>query len=134
MMGQSNMLGLGSVNGGTDGDLDYAVNTKGLYPYLSNRAGGFATRPDVRQAHVQGSGGPTAATSVQVNNFLSPSNRSQLGPEHGIGEMLDNAVDEPVLLLKSCIGNRSLGWDLLPPGSANTHTVATPMQATVTRL
>ena len=26
-------------------------------------------------------------------------------------------MDEPVLLLKSCIGNRSLGWDLLPPGS-----------------
>jgi hypothetical protein len=23
----------------------------------------------------------------------------------------------PVLILKSCIGNRSLGWDLLPPGS-----------------
>lgn len=23
----------------------------------------------------------------------------------------------PVLLLKACIGNRSLGWDLLPPGS-----------------
>ncbi len=26
-------------------------------------------------------------------------------------------MDEPVLVLKSCIGNRSLGWDLLPPGS-----------------
>ena len=26
-------------------------------------------------------------------------------------------MDEPVLLLKSCIGNRALGWDLLPPGS-----------------
>ena len=30
-----------------------------------------------------------------------------------MGQMLD----EPVLVLKSCIGNRSLGWDLLPPGS-----------------
>ena len=26
-------------------------------------------------------------------------------------------LDEPVLVLKSCIGNRGLGWDLLPPGS-----------------
>jgi alpha-galactosidase len=26
-------------------------------------------------------------------------------------------LDEPVLILKSCIGNRSLGWDLLPPSS-----------------
>jgi hypothetical protein len=117
MMGQSNMLGLGDVTGGTDGDLDYAVNTKGLYPYLSDGLGGFASRSDVRQAHVQASGGPESATSVIVNNFLSPSNRGKLGPEHGIGEKLGNALSEDVLLLKSCIGNRSLGWDLLPPGS-----------------
>ena len=32
--------------------------------------------------------------------------------------MLGEVLDAPVMLLKSCIGNRSLGWDLLPPGSA----------------
>ena len=26
-------------------------------------------------------------------------------------------TDAPVMILKSCIGNRALGWDLLPPGS-----------------
>ncbi|RMG05112.1 MAG: sialate O-acetylesterase, partial [Planctomycetota bacterium] len=41
----------------------------------------------------------------------------KIGPELGIGHYLGNALDEPVLILKSCIGNRSLGWDLLPPGS-----------------
>jgi hypothetical protein len=40
-----------------------------------------------------------------------------LGPEFGIGHVVGNAIDAPVLILKSCIGNRSLGWDLLPPGS-----------------
>ena len=35
----------------------------------------------------------------------------------GIGSVLGEALDAPVLILKSCIGNRSLGWDLLPPGS-----------------
>jgi len=25
-------------------------------------------------------------------------------------------MSKPVLILKSCIGNRSLGWNLLPPG------------------
>jgi len=117
MMGQSNMVGLGDVTGGFDGTLDYAVNTKGLYPYLSDGNGGFAARNDVRQAHVQGSGGPTSSTSLLVNDWLAGDNRNRLGPELGIGEMLGNAVDEPVLLLKSAIGNRSLGWDLLPPGS-----------------
>ncbi|MEM9704229.1 MAG: sialate O-acetylesterase, partial [Planctomycetota bacterium] len=37
--------------------------------------------------------------------------------EVGIGHTLGDAVDQPVVLLKSAIGNRSLGWDLLPPGS-----------------
>ena len=117
MMGQSNMLGQGNVNGNTDGTLQYAVNSKGLYSYLSDGNGGFASRTDVRQAHVQGSGGASAATSLLVNDFLSGDNRNLLGPEHGIGHFLGESIDQPVLLLKSCIGNRSLGWDLLPPGS-----------------
>lgn len=39
-----------------------------------------------------------------------------IGPEIGIGHHLGNVTDAPVMILKSCIGNRSLGWDLLPPG------------------
>jgi hypothetical protein len=30
---------------------------------------------------------------------------------------LGEAIEAPVMTLKSCIGNRSLGWDLLPPGT-----------------
>ena len=115
MMGQSNMLGLGNVTGAADGTLDYAVNNKGLYPCLSDGGGGWSQRNDVRQAHVQGSAENPA--SVLVNDWLSGDNRSKLGPEHGIGHALGDAVDQQVLLLKSVIGNRSLGWDLLPPGS-----------------
>jgi hypothetical protein len=37
--------------------------------------------------------------------------------EYGIGHTVGHATDAPVMILKSCIGNRSLGWDLLPPGS-----------------
>ena len=33
---QSNMLGFGHVYGDMDGTLEYAVRTKGLYPYLIN--------------------------------------------------------------------------------------------------
>ena len=114
MMGQSNMLGLGEVFGNTDGTLDYAVNTKGLYPYLSG-IGGWSQRNDVRQAHVQGSAENPA--SLLVNDWLRGNNRNKLGPELGIGHALGDAEDQQVLLLKSVIGNRSLGWDLLPPGS-----------------
>jgi hypothetical protein len=41
----------------------------------------------------------------------------KIGPEIGIGHHVGHATDAPVLILKSCIGNRALGWDLLPPGS-----------------
>jgi alpha-galactosidase len=30
---------------------------------------------------------------------------------------MGHVLDEPGLVLKACIGNRSLGWDYLPPGS-----------------
>jgi len=52
-----------------------------------------------------------------LNNEWMTINAGTIGPEYGIGHPVGNAVDAPVMILKSCIGNRSLGWDLLPPGS-----------------
>jgi len=51
------------------------------------------------------------------NDWLTAADTKTIGPELGIGSVLGEALDAPVMLLKSCIGNRSLGWDLLPPGS-----------------
>jgi len=39
-------------------------------------------------------------------------------------------IDAPVMILKSCIGNRSLGWDLLPPGSERYEAEVTDKQGT----
>jgi hypothetical protein len=78
-------------------------------------AGNWTVRKDVRNLHVMGSGGP-GKSSVKRNDWLTVSG-GKIGIETGIGHWLGNALDEPVLILKSAIGNRSLGWDLLPPGS-----------------
>ena len=43
--------------------------------------------------------------------------KGNVGPELQFGHLMGQALKQPVLILKSCIGNRSLGWDLLPPGS-----------------
>ena len=51
------------------------------------------------------------------NEWMTVKSCKTIGPEFGIGHLLGDAMDAPVMLLKSCIGNRSLGWDLLPPGS-----------------
>ena len=39
------------------------------------------------------------------------------GTLFGLASGFFRRLDAPVMILKSCIGNRSLGWDLLPPGS-----------------
>lgn len=113
LLGQSNMIGFGKVSGG-EGSLEYAVKEKGLYPYLIDDAGNWTVRYDVRYARVMGSG--TGPMKVFNNEWLTVSGPT-IGPEIGIGHYLGEALAAPVLLLKSCIGNRSLGWDLLPPRS-----------------
>jgi len=121
MMGQSNMLGEGHISGSSDGTLEYATKTKGLYPYLlDSSTGEWAHVDNVRDVAVMGSGGPTGTIgAVHHNEWISvnPSKKSTIGPELGIGFTMANATDAPTMLLKSCIGNRALGWDLLPPGS-----------------
>ncbi len=109
LMGQSNMLGFGRTFGNSEGFLEYAVREKGLYPYLVDEDGNWVTRQDVRNVRVM--------NEREFNNEWMTITRANVGPEIGIGHHLGNAIDAPVLILKSCIGNRSLGWDLLPPGS-----------------
>lgn len=109
LLGQSNMVGLGKVTGG-EGSLENAVKNKKKYQYLVDDSGAWAERKDVRFVRMmQGKG--------LLNNDWMTVKAGTIGPEHGIGHSVGNAVDSPVMILKSCIGNRSLGWDLLPPGS-----------------
>ena len=114
IMGQSNAVGLGSVKGDKPGSLETAVKTEKLYPFLVDDAGNWTERKDVRNVQVMvGRGG---GMSLLHNEWMTVKGNT-LGVEYGVGHQLGNAIDEPVMILKSCIGNRSLGWDLLPPGS-----------------
>jgi hypothetical protein len=117
LMGQSNMIGFGKIAGpDTEGSLEHATRKEGLYPYLLAADGAWSVRKDVRNVRVMvGRGG---GMQVHANDWLTIQGKA-IGPEIGIGHHLGNLLEEPVLLLKSCIGNRSLGWDLLPPGSAS---------------
>ena len=115
LMGQSNMLGFGTIAGADNAkSLENATRAQGLYPYLVDDDGNWTTRMDVRNVFIMASG--HSIGNVRMNNWLTIQGRN-VGPEIGIGHHLGNAIDAPVLVLKSCIGNRSLGWDLLPPGS-----------------
>jgi len=108
LLGQSNMVGFGKITGG-DGSLETAVKQKGKYPYLVDPAGAWIVRPDVRYVQMMSGKGQLK------NEWMTIS--GNIGPEIGIGHALGDATDAPVMILKACIGNRSLGWDYLPPGS-----------------
>ena len=110
LMGQSNMVGMGDLNpADKPGTLTTLTKTEKRYPFLLDDAGQWTVRQDVYyyDARVK-KGSPLSATS---------NNGNSIGPEVGFGYVMGQILDEPVLILKSCIGNRSLGWDLLPPGS-----------------
>lgn len=111
MMGQSNMVGLGNTGPESkNGSLEFYCKTEKKYPYLLDDAGAWIVRKDVRCAMV---------TCDEQSGWLEPGfgAKDNIGPELGFGHVVGAAIDAPVFLLKACIGNRSLGWDLLPPGS-----------------
>ncbi len=108
MMGQSNMLGFGRVQGeDTQGTLAYLTQEEGMFPHLVDDAGNWTERNDVWYVQV---------TVGQRRHWLRPEGR-HIGPELQFGHLLGHYHDEPVLIIKASQGNRSLGWDILPPGS-----------------
>ncbi len=117
LLGQSNMVGLGKVKG-NEISLEHAVKEKKKYQYLVDDAGAWTVRQDVRFVQYMSGKGPLR------NEWMTVAG-GNLGPEYGIGHPLGNAIDAPVMVLKCCIGNRALGWDLLPPGSERSEFVTT---------
>lgn len=109
LMGQSNMVGMGDIGPeSAKGTLTYLTKTDKKYPWLVD-GDKWTERKDVYYYDARVKKG--APLSPTANNGKS------IGPELGFGYVMGHVLEEPVLVLKSCIGNRSLGWDLLPPGS-----------------
>lgn len=109
MMGQSNMLGFGNA-----GQLMGVAAEK--YPYVVDDEGKWNVRKDVRNVFF-------CMAQLKYNDWLTGENGNgsgKFGPEIGIGNYLGYAIDAPVMILKSCVGNRALGWDLLPPSAVGT--------------
>jgi hypothetical protein len=111
LLGQSNMVGMGQVKGDKDGTLEHAVKKEGLYQFLveddKTCSAEWLTRKNTRYVRYM-------MGKLLKNEWMTVS-EAKFGPELGIGHQVGG--DAPAMILKSCVGNRSLGWDLLPPGS-----------------
>ncbi len=92
------------------GDLKFVVNELGRFPHLVAEDGSWTERKDVMLNNAYMGKGATKP--------LSPGTIGKaFGPELGFGYVMGTFHDEPVIVMKADIGNRSLGWDILPPGS-----------------
>ena len=89
------------------GALSTMVKFKGMYPYLIDKNRQWKPRDDVWYK------GVVAAVG---SRWLGVSG-GRIGPELGFGHAVGNHYEEPVLILKTSQGNRSLSWDFLTPGS-----------------
>ena len=93
------------------GTLSTVVRQDGKFPFLVDEDGNWVSRDDVWYK------GVVTATADKWLSIGCGAGSSSIGPELGFGHVVGNHHDAPVLILKASQGNRSLGWDFLPPGS-----------------
>jgi len=91
------------------GLLTTLVHKDKKFPHLIDDEGNWTVRNDVMYK------GVVSATARGLLTVGLQGNT--IGPELQFGHIMGYYHDEPVLLIKASIGNRSLGWDILPPGS-----------------
>jgi hypothetical protein len=109
MSGQSNMVGIGYIDGTEPGSMETITMRDNKFPNMVE-GGAYTERNDVLyRGVVTAIGNGPLKVGVQGN---------RIGPEQGFGHVMGYHHDEPVLLLKSSQGNRGLAWDFMPPGSA----------------
>ncbi len=116
LAGQSNMAGTGFVkadpkhNGGK-GSLEYLVKdpaTAARYKHLVGKDGAWAIRDDVWIHYLDRKGRLTVGYGGGTD---------RIGPELGFGQVVGDAFEEPVLLIKLAWGGKSLARDFRPPSS-----------------
>ena len=93
------------------GTLTTLVKHQGKFPYLIDADKNWKSRDDVWYK------GVVTATGNKWLGIGCGAGASQIGPELAFGWAMGDAFEEPVLILKTSQGNRSLAWDFLPPGS-----------------
>ena len=124
LAGQSNMEGQAVVDlAGKDyndgrGTLAWVAarpETATLVAHLRNADGSWKTRDDVFVSY-KPERGPLKAGPLGVG-FTPHGGKNHFGPELELGFVLGDAIEEPVLLIKTAWGGKSLYKDFRPPSS-----------------
>jgi len=93
------------------GTLNTVVRADKKFQHLIDDKGNWTVRNDVWYK------GLVTATANKWLTVGCGASASSIGPELQFGHIMGYYHDEPVIIIKASQGNRSLGWDYLPPGS-----------------
>lgn len=97
------------------GDLVSLTKKDKKFPYLLDETGKWSVRNDVSYTD------PRLFPDRAVSALSATSNNGKsIGPEVGFGYVMGTYHDEQVLLIKTAMGNRALGFDFRPPSSGRT--------------
>jgi hypothetical protein len=123
LAGQSNMEGQGSVdhdyNGGKGNLVWSMANSKSADKMkgLKNEKGEWVVRDDAQISFKVGDKVLKGGLTVGYTGYAADGSRRHMGPELGFGFVLGDFLDEPVLLIKTAWGGKSLFVDFRPPSS-----------------
>ena len=127
LAGQSNMEGQGVVdmdhpkyyNGGK-GILNRVMadpKNAARYKHLKDGKGNWTVRDDVFVRFRNKQGVMAGGLTIGFTGYGSNDSRHHIGPELQIGHQLGDAIEAPVLLIKTAWGGKSLYKDFRPPSA-----------------
>ena len=125
LAGQSNMEGQGSVdhddgpNGGK-GNLVWSMKhskSADKMKKLKNEKEEWVVRDDVQISFKVGDKVLKGGLTVGYTGYAADGSRRHMGPELGFGFVMGDYFEEPVLLIKTAWGGKSLYVDFRPPSS-----------------
>jgi hypothetical protein len=114
LAGQSNMVGFGQLSGSPGTMETYTRDNPGDYGHLLNADGSHVVRDDVWIVNLSD---PNAVAKGWLTTGYGAS-KEHIGPEYGFGFAVGDYFEDPVLLIKSAWGGRSLYHNFRPPSSA----------------
>ncbi len=114
LAGQSNMVGFGQLTGSPGTMETYVKSNPEAYGHLVDEDGEPVVRDDVWIVNISHEG-------KEKMGWLTTgygASEGHIGPEYGFGFVVGDYYEDPVLIIKSAWGGRSLSHNFLSPSSA----------------
>lgn len=113
MAGQSNMVGFGQLKG-SPGTMESCVKSNPkAYGHLVDKDGKHVVRDDVWIVNISDAAKPQKGWLTTGYGASA----DHIGPEYGFGFQVGDLCEDPVLIIKSAWGGRSLVHNFLPPSA-----------------